>query len=442
MRLVDAIRFKPPIQAAIVGSGGKTTALFRLARQLSGPVIVTTTTHLGLEQISLAEDHFFIYSDAGFQEFLQNYSESLTLVTGPATLDGRVTGLPVTFLERLHTFCLENQISLLIEADGSRGLPLKAPAPHEPVIPTWVEGVIVVAGMQGLNQPLGPEFVHRSERFSELAEIPLGAELKPQAITRVLGHPIGGLKNIPPGARRVVLLNQADSESLQAQAGRIARNLLSEYQTALVGSLKNEAPDEISACYQPVAGIILAAGGATRYGQPKPLLEWRGQPFIRQIAQTALAAGLAPVVVISGSSGEAVAQAVADLPVSVVFNPEWQSGQSSSVRAGISFLPESIGAAVFLLADQPQLTESLLSAELELYRRCLAPIIAPLIDGKRANPVLFDQQVFEALKSIQGDTGGRQVFSQFKVSWLEWNDRRLLLDVDTPEDYQKLLEMQ
>ena len=65
--------------------------------------------------------------------------------------------------------------------------------------------------------------------------------------------------------------------------------------------------------------------------------------------------------------------------------------------------------------------------------------MAPMIDGKRANPVLFDRSAFEALSLITGDAGGRQVFSRFAVSWLEWNDTDLLLDVDTPQDYQRLL---
>jgi molybdenum cofactor cytidylyltransferase len=64
-----------------------------------------------------------------------------------------------------------------------------------------------------------------------------------------------------------------------------------------------------------------------------------------------------------------------------------------------------------------------------------------MIGGRRANPVLFDRAAFQALMGITGDSGGRQVFSQFPVKWLEWNDTSLLLDVDTPEDYERLLNL-
>ena len=82
----------------------------------------------------------------------------------------------------------------------------------------------------------------------------------------------------------------------------------------------------------------------------------------------------------------------------------------------------------------------LLSALVEEYRWTLGPIIAPMVEDRRANPVLFDRVTFGRLLDLQGDTGGRAVFSQFRVDWLPWSDALLLLDVDTPEDYQRLRE--
>jgi molybdenum cofactor cytidylyltransferase len=126
----------------------------------------------------------------------------------------------------------------------------------------------------------------------------------------------------------------------------------------------------------------------------------------------------------------------------VVHNANWMSGQSTSVMTGVKVLPARTGAAIFLLADQPQVSPTIIVALMEQHRQNLPPIVAPLIQGKRANPVLFDRSTFPSLMAISGDSGGRQVFSRFRVSWLEWNDANLLLDVDTPEDYQRLLEIQ
>jgi molybdenum cofactor cytidylyltransferase len=129
-------------------------------------------------------------------------------------------------LERIHTLAERHKIPLLIEADGSRMKPVKAPAAHEPVIPPFVETVVVVAGLSALGQPLTPEWVHRPEIFANLSGLTPGERITPESLVRVLSHQRGGLKDIPEGARRLVLLNQADTPELQAVAGSMAGALL------------------------------------------------------------------------------------------------------------------------------------------------------------------------------------------------------------------------
>lgn len=192
---------------------------------------------------------------------------------------------------------------------------------------------------------------------------------------------------------------------------------------------------------ESIAGIILAAGASRRMGQPKPLLLWRGEPFIRRIARTALEAGLAPVVVVTGAHAAGVQAAVADLPVEAVYNPNWESGQSSSVQAGLSRLPPETAAAIFFLADQPHVPAALVRALVEQHAQSQAPLIVPQIGGRRANPVLFDRQAFPDLMSLQGDAGGRLIFSRYPTVHVPWPDENLLLDVDTPQDYKRLLDL-
>jgi molybdenum cofactor cytidylyltransferase len=283
-----------------------------------------------------------------------------------------------------------------------------------------------------------------------------------RALSRVLVHPAGGLKNIPLQARRIVLLNQADTPELQAQGKTLAEKLLPVYHSVIIASLKKS---QIHAVYEPVAGIILAGGGSSRFGQPKPLLDWHGKHFVHAVAETALAAGLSPVVIVTGAKAEQVETAVIDLPVIIVRNEDWQSGQSSSIRTGLAYLapphPASghpplpspgrrrkgrdgegmgeVGAAIFLLADQPQITPTVIRALIEEHTRTLAPIVAPLVGGQRANPVLFDRVTFPDLIALSGDVGGRAIFSQYPVNYLIWYDESLLSDVDTPEGYKKLV---
>ncbi len=258
------------------------------------------------------------------------------------------------------------------------------------------------------------------------------------AILRTLLHPQGGLKNIPPGARKVVVFNQADTPYLQAEAAKAAPQLLASYQSVLIAALgQGQGVLEV---HEPTAGIVLAGGKSERLGQPKALLDWKGQPFIRCVVQTALAAGLASVTVVLGAVVEPIRAVLRDLPINIVENIDWQSGQSSSIRAGIQSLPLYTGSAIFLLCDQPHIPASLLRGLVEKHNQTLALIISPLVNGKRANPVLFDRNAFPDLLGLQGDVGGRAIFSKYTPAWLPWDDSSITLDVDTPEDYQRLLE--
>jgi molybdenum cofactor cytidylyltransferase len=289
------------------------------------------------------------------------------------------------------------------------------------------------------------EYVHRAEIFSKLSGVGLGEEVTPEALIRVLTHPEGGRKNIPVRARRLILLNQADTPELQSLAQRLAQTLITTYDSAVICSLQQE---EIFAVCEPIAGVILAAGGSTRFGQPKQLLDWKGEPFVRAVARTALQAGLAPVVVVTGANAEKVRTALDGLKVIVIRNEDWKSGQGSSIKAGIQTLTPvpspkmgegKIGGAIFLLVDQPQLTVSVLRALVAKHSEGLYPIVAPMVMERRANPVLFDRVTFPDLVTLEGDVGGRAIFHKHHVEYLPWQDDRLLLDVDTPEMYQQLI---
>ena len=440
MQLSRALRLSQDSCIAFTGAGGKTTALFQAAHELSqnskSPtqnVIVTTTTHLGTWQIPLADKHLAAQKT---QELAGIEFRGVTLVTGPLQDDQRTEGVSEDILSWLREKYKLNHIPLLVEADGSRQKPLKAPGGREPVIPDSAEEVVVVAGLSGLGKPLTDEFVHRPERFAELSGMQIGEPVTPEALVQVLLHTEGGLKNIPANARKVAFLNQADTLELQAIGGKIARSLLEGYDSVVVGSVQLSKFQTI----EPAAGILLAAGGSKRFGHSKQLLDWRGQPFVRVVARTALAANLSPVVIVTGANAQEVETAVNDLRVRIVRNEAWQEGQASSIRAGVNALPPQTGAAIFLLADQPQVTASILQALVEEHTRELPAILAPLVMDQRANPVLFDRVTFLDLLKLQGDVGGRGIFDKHPLSYLPWNDDRLLLDVDTPEHYQRLVE--
>jgi molybdenum cofactor cytidylyltransferase len=100
-------------------------------------------------------------------------------------------------------------------------------------------------------------------------------------------------------------------------------------------------------------------------------------------------------------------------------------------------LDPQAGAAIFLLADQPGVSVLLLRSLVERHAADLPPVVAPRVGDRRANPVLFDRQTFDDLEHLEGDQGGRALFTRYPPVYLPWHDERLLIDLDTPQDLER-----
>lgn len=189
-----------------------------------------------------------------------------------------------------------------------------------------------------------------------------------------------------------------------------------------------------------VAALVLAAGGSSRMGSPKQLLDWGGRPLVRAAVEVALAARLDPLLVVVGGAQAQVADALAGLPLRMIANPDHATGQSSSLRAGIAALGQNADAVVVLLGDQPFVTAAIVEQLVAEWRASGAAIIAPTYAGQRGNPVLFARTVFPELLAVQGDQGARAVLAadRARLRLVAFDDSRPLADIDTPEDYERL----
>jgi molybdenum cofactor cytidylyltransferase len=188
-----------------------------------------------------------------------------------------------------------------------------------------------------------------------------------------------------------------------------------------------------------LAAVVLAAGLSRRMGRAKLLLTIEGRAVVRMAAENVLAAGVERIVVVSGTEQEAIADALAGLPVRFAINPTPEAGQGSSIAVGVAALPESADAALIVLGDQPFLSPEVIPALAAASARTGLPIVAPRYRDGRGNPVLFARAVFPELLALAGDRGARAMIERdrSRVAVVDF-ETSMPADIDTPEDYERL----
>jgi molybdenum cofactor cytidylyltransferase len=188
-----------------------------------------------------------------------------------------------------------------------------------------------------------------------------------------------------------------------------------------------------------VGGLLLAAGTSSRFEAGNKLLATvDDEPLVWHAGLTLVQAGLEPRVAVVGRDAEAVEDALSGLGFEVVHNPHYADGQATSVRAGIDALGP-VGAAVIALGDMPRVDPASVLALTAAYQAGEGTALAAADDGRRGNPVLFDREHFDALRNLDGDTGGRDVLRQSEgAALVETGDSGVRADVDTVADLEGL----
>jgi CTP:molybdopterin cytidylyltransferase MocA len=189
------------------------------------------------------------------------------------------------------------------------------------------------------------------------------------------------------------------------------------------------------------AGVLLAAGSGSRFGRPKALIEFHGEPLVRRGVRLLTAAGCAPIVVVVGAAGSAVAAGVDDTDVAIVHNPDWASGMGGSFREGLAAARRSgAPAAVVALVDQPLVAPAVVR-DLVTAWRAGAVIAVATYDGEQRTPVLFDAASWDAASaSAVGDRGARVLLRE-RPEWVQpvpCDTRASPRDIDTEADLYAL----
>jgi CTP:molybdopterin cytidylyltransferase MocA len=196
-----------------------------------------------------------------------------------------------------------------------------------------------------------------------------------------------------------------------------------------------------------ISGIVLAAGASSRMGQAKAALPLgsTGETVVSRVVRTLLGGGIPNLVVVAGAHIDAVRLAMPrhEPRARVIEHPGWDRGQLSSLLAGLEVIDgPQLEAAMVTLVDVPMVRPATVAAVIGAWRTSRAPIVRPSVGERHGHPVIFDRAVFEDLRSADPSVGAKAVFNTYRdrIVNLEVEDPGAFEDIDTPEDYRRILE--
>lgn len=189
-----------------------------------------------------------------------------------------------------------------------------------------------------------------------------------------------------------------------------------------------------------IGGIVLAAGGSSRLGQPKQLLQFRGKTLLKHAAEAMAASICDPTVVVLGAETARLAGEMEGLSVFQCRNENWRSGMSSSIKTGLAKLIEiapEIDAVIISLCDQPFVTAEMLNRFGEKFAAGGASVVAAKYKGVVGVPALFSRELFGELSRLVGDKGARDLIrNRVDIETIDLPEAAF--DIDTPYDAFRL----
>jgi molybdenum cofactor cytidylyltransferase len=188
--------------------------------------------------------------------------------------------------------------------------------------------------------------------------------------------------------------------------------------------------------------IILAAGESSRLGKPKQLLPYNNKTLLKNIVDMALQVQESFTVVVTGSARDVVAQELKDTDVTLRYNDQWQTGMSSSIQEGISAIKKlqpKVEGSILTVCDQPFVTENVLAGLIKKHEETGQGIVASAYAGTAGTPAFFSHDYFEELLNLKGDEGAKKLLKKYASDVLLVPFERGEIDIDTPDDYLKLI---
>jgi len=192
---------------------------------------------------------------------------------------------------------------------------------------------------------------------------------------------------------------------------------------------------------EPVAIVLLAAGGSLRMGQPKQLLSFEDKSLLRRAADEAASSHLGPLVVVLGENAMRMMGELEGLVYHHCVNDDWQAGMGTSIRAGIQLVQQNhpyCQYTLVMLCDQPYVDSNHLIKLANTCQKSEKPIAASVYQGTVGVPACFHHSYFGRLSQLKGSIGARKLLLEFAHDVATVSFPLGSIDIDTPQDYQNL----
>jgi len=453
-RLLSGLAVQPGDIIAFAGAGGKTSLMLTLAEELfnsGSKVAVTTTTKMGTAERS-EHSEVIIESDvSNVYELISKVFSVLSrnripiIFSGTDKMHDRMLGIKPSSVGRIANV-LDN---LLIEADGARGKSFKVPMVHEPVVPESVNKLCIVVGFDAVGQPITDENFYNVKGM-----ISLGAKkeelLTPALLRRLLFHPSGYLKYKADNREIFLLINKCDDldkiDNIREITEGLFHNSLKKIilTSALTFPSMKLIADNSS---QKIGGVILAAGESVRFAGLKQCADIGGQTLLAHVVKQALGSKLDEIILVLGYKKKGVFKSLGEFlnkkRLTIIENIEYQNGMSTSIKTGLKALYDRADAIMFILGDQPKVTNELLDKLIDVYKYSNAQICLPMInasDGRRSgHPIIIGRKLYPELMQISGDIGARDIVKKNiqYTKLVELEDDSSQFQINTQDDLRK-----
>jgi len=450
LSLYHSLGLRDPAVVSFIGAGGKTTLLLRLASEMLGlqqKVLLTTTTKI----FRPSKMPLFISTDikSAVSALKKHYRDHNFAVLGNRILpNGKIEGIEADAVEILRN---ELPLSILIEADGAKGKPIKGYAEYEPVLPFHSDQFVAVIGADALNAPLSSATVHRLKHFIKAT----GAEDKQNITEELIAGTYQYMLKLgtyqAPRAAAAFIFNKIDLVETPEKAILNIARLLSEQDISgrlliTQGNVDNpvkyylqtgKGTDAVA-----VPCIILAAGSSLRMGEDKLGLIYNGKTILEHVLENVVKAGIKDIIIVTKPDHN-WAWLPGKYKCRIVENPLYQTGMASSLKTGLRAVGPHAQGALFALADQPKVTPDIYKLMVMNFQENLKLITCPVFKGERGNPTLFDRRTWPDLMQLNGDQGGRQLINKLapeNIDFIETDLSVIIEDIDTISDYEALLD--